>query len=464
MAIQHGVNITASDVKDLVESGADSSGRKTWQDLYGNSALSYQAQNDALLKSYGDTIAEAYKASLQQQNVLYDLGLSANDTHDLQNIARQDMLAAYSSYLGQYQEAQQEIAEAYQSQKNTWDQALIDESTNFANLYNYAMQYYNDVLKGATYTETDYNSPVYVTEGKESKLSGYDTKINSLVDTYGLQWMQKENPDGTYRDLTQDELANLLFDKDGYITDYGKNFYDLVFNFTPGDEGYVDTEGNALTSFDSWLSENDNDLYEWVHSSDTFNYTHAGTKLGTAKSFVGLDSEDNNFSPYQVYDSAEHAMQTSLKNLDAELKANTTLQEDLNEIKGFTENNTKSIYGLSSSKRKLNTTREEVLKASSEYISTLYSDIKTLTDTVSNTFSDSIGEYSDEIEKILKEVEDYTLNVPTFDDISKKYGTSENIRLKYRDEIVKAYNSLTIFGNDVYRRLNKILKQVYSKG
>lgn len=300
--IQHGVNITANDVKDLVESGTDASGRKTWQDLYGSSALSYQAQNDALLKSYGDIIAEAYKSSLQQQNALYDFGLSANDTHDLRNIARQDMLAAYDTYLGKYQEAQQEIAEAYQTQKSTWDQALTDESTNFANLYNYATKYYTDVLRGATYTGDDLDKPKFVEQGKEAVQDGYEQKTESLIDRYGLQWLTATNEDGSVRQLTNEELMNKLFDAEDNLTELGREFYDMVFNIDLSDERYTDAEGNAIKSFDAWLSDTDSDLYTWAHSPDTFNYTRQGTKLGTAKTWAGLESDDTEFSTNQTHE------------------------------------------------------------------------------------------------------------------------------------------------------------------
>lgn len=297
MAIQHGVNITASDMKNMLESTSYYNGENSWQKLYGSAALSYQNQSDQLLKTYGDTIASAYKSSLQQQNALYDLGLTQGDTQELQGIARQELMATYQNYLSNYQSAQNELANAYAQEKGLYDEALMTESENYANLYNSAMDYYEKVLKGATYSENDLSKPIYSGEGKEAQATGeYEQKITSLVDEYGLDWLMKKAEDGSMVALSRDELMNKMFDQDGAITEYGRNFYDMVFNHAAIVDGYYDAEGNQIVSFDKWLSDNDNDLYNWLHSTDTFNYTHQGTKLGSAKEILGIGDDTFEYS------------------------------------------------------------------------------------------------------------------------------------------------------------------------
>ena len=462
--IQHGVNITANDVKDLVESGTDAAGRKTWQDLYGSSALSYQAQNDALLKSYGDIIAEAYKSSLQQQNALYDFGLSANDTHDLRNIARQDMLAAYDTYLGQYQQAQQEIAEAYQTQKSTWDQALTDESTNFANLYNYATKYYTDVLRGATYTGDDLDKPKFVEQGKEAVQDGYEQKTESLIDRYGLQWLTATNEDGSVRQLTNEELMNKLFDAKGNMTELGREFYDMVFNIDLSDERYTDAEGNAIKSFDAWLSDTDSDLYTWAYSPDTFNYTRRGTKLGTAKTWVGLESDDEKFQAYQTGEGVNARTNQILSNLNTALTDNTTLQDDMTKIKSYADDGLKKGAMYASTKHQLEDTYNELSKAASDYKSTLSTEISALVDTVLNNVSDDIKDkYSTELEKLLDEINNYTLTLSTYEEEVANHGTGNYGFLEYRNALLSSYDSLNTFAQNITKRLNKIIETMYSE-
>ena len=294
--IQHGVNITANDMKDIIESNSYYNGENPWQKLYGSSALSYQNQIDQLLKTYGDTIASAYKASLEQQNALYDLGLIQSDTEYLQKISRQELMNTYQNYLSNYRSAQNELANSYLEEKSLYDEALMTEADNYAKLYNSAMDYYENILKGATYTTDDLSKPIYSGEGKEAQATGeYEQKTTSLVDEYGLDWLMKQDADGNMIALDRNELMNKMFDQEGGITEYGRNFYDMVFNHAATAKGYTDIEGNPIVSFDKWLSDNDDDLYNWLHSTDTFNYTHQGTKLGSAKEMLGLDSTDDTF-------------------------------------------------------------------------------------------------------------------------------------------------------------------------
>lgn len=332
MAIQHGVNITASDMKNMLESTSYYNGENSWQKLYGSAALSYQNQSDQLLKTYGDTIASAYKSSLQQQNALYDLGLTQGDTQELQGIARQELMATYQNYLSNYQSAQNELANAYAQEKGLYDEALMTESENYANLYNSAMDYYEKVLKGATYTENDLSKPIYSGEGKEAQATGeYEQKTTSLVDEYGLDWLMKKAEDGSMVALSRDELMNKMFDEEGMITEYGRNFYDMIFNHAAYSENYTDVEGNQIVSFDKWLSDNDNDLYNWLHSTDTFNYTHQGTKLGSAKEMLGIGDDEFEYSGNKFPDKFLNKIDTfftDIQNTFAELQNSGTALED----------------------------------------------------------------------------------------------------------------------------------------
>lgn len=504
--IQHGVNITANDVKDLVESGTDAAGRKTWQDLYGSSALSYQAQNDALLKSYGDIIAEAYKSSLQQQNAMYDLGLSTNDTHDLRSIARQDMLAAYDSYLGQYQQAQQEIAEAYQTQKSTWDQALTDESTNFANLYNYAMQYYNDILKGATTTTP--GDLEFTGEGKEAQVTGQRSSIiSSLVDDYNLGWMQTasgevdENGNPIMRDLTKDELMSVMFDADNNLTQTGRNFYDMILN--GNFSNYIDTDGNQITSFDDWLSQNDSDLYTWVHSPDTFNYTHAGTKLGTAKSFLGLDSMDSEFTDMQSISQLEDYLTNntwdkyfgdisskSFKDIGQKISGTNELfkygnknkktigealdiMNDFDQAVWFTESGGQKIYNEMEQAQ-----RQQVYYATSAKLDAVKSYASEVGDKLTSTLRNSVDEeiykkYEPEIEALLNDIKNYSIGL-TQDELNiwlnnsgtvsgKSFGTSDSIdKANATYEKIKAANAY-LDSLNIEQRLSAIIEKMLNE-
>lgn len=466
MAIQYGVNITASDMADMVQSSKDAAGKKSWEMLYGNAGLNYQSQSDALLKTYGDTIAEAYKSSLQQQNALYDLGLSAGDTADLKTMAREDLMATYQNYLSNYQQAQSDLAASYQEQKGLYDEALMTESENFANLYNSAMDYYEKVLKGATYTQDDLSKPIYEGSGKEAVATGnYEQKTSSLVDDYGLQWLMKADESGNLTALDRNELMNKMFDASGSITEYGRNFYDMVFNHSMTGQGYTDTEGNPIVTFDEWLSGNNNDLYNWLHSTDTFNYTHQGTKLGTAKTFVGLDSTDETFMQNQTYE----GMIGSLDKIITDNRAENDYTVGLSDIHFLNdlENNYNKLSdsyheNLYNNYYKLEETREAYNNEQKLLYDETLSTLGKLLD--SNTYD----EVKKKIDDLYKEygLANWSLSSEELESVSnygpankrKHFGQEKTI--KYNNAMKDMYNKLTSskFKDELYN----LLKDVYS--
>lgn len=480
MAIQHGVNFTASDMAQLVQQGSDASGKKSWETLYGNAGLNYQAQSDALLKSYGDTIAEAYKASLQQQNALYDFGLSANDTHDLRNIARQDLMTTYQNYLANYQQAQQNIADTYTEQKGLYDEALMTESENFANLYNYAMDYYENVLKNATYTYTDTSKPIYEDESKEAVNTGkYEQVTTSLIDDYGLTWLMKKDTDNTLVPLERQELMNKLFDTEGVITDYGRNFYDMIFNNAFYTENYTDTQGNPIVSFDKWLSDNDNDLYNWLKSEDTFNYTRQGTKLGTAKTWLGLESDDETFKSYQMVDSLLGESQTTLHTINDFFTNNEDIQ-NINRnyekhLEGLDELLTASLPKAGEianfaryTKNSYDTYRDTVKGFIQDFINKDYETFITALE--SNIDADIYNLYSKELETLISDTMDKFNVVIDIPELSYDYQTYDNLRdedieayKQFSEGIQNLYNSIKNIPQEFYKKLNEITKKMYAE-
>ena len=55
------------------------------------------------------------------------------------------------------------------------------------------------------------------------------------------------------------------------------------------------SEGRGI-SFAQWLAGNDEKLYEWSRSYNPYNYTEAGTNLGSFKTMVGLTSADEKYT------------------------------------------------------------------------------------------------------------------------------------------------------------------------
>ena len=285
MALQYGFNITESDMKRLLEQNdKQQNGIRTWRQLFGNASLGYNAQSDALRTDYASAIAEAYKSNFAQRNAILGAGLSAGSTQQLLGQSQADLRAAYDTYIRNYGSAASALAESYGEEVGAIDKALSERAANFANLYNSAYRYLSEELYGSTFTDVNKNTSDYMTANN----LGY-----ALNGTALKSW---------------NELSPLLVDGEGKLTAQGAEFFDQMFNAEP--QGYVrtDKDGNEISvrTFDQWLSDTDSELRDWWAGQDMFNYTRAGTNVGSTKVNVGLESDD------QKYHSSEYLQENRL--------------------------------------------------------------------------------------------------------------------------------------------------------
>jgi hypothetical protein len=149
------------------------------------------------------------------------------------------------------------------------------------------------------------------------------TDGTNYFDEYGLNWLTRitsTNPfslptdtiigqiveqsiNSTTRELLSwDEISVKMFNPDGSLNREGVKFFDQIFNATP--QGYVTGEGVNTRSFGQWLSDTNNDLYNWWTSEDTFNYNFAGTNKGTSNILTGRESTDDVYGAYEYPDTS----------------------------------------------------------------------------------------------------------------------------------------------------------------
>lgn len=314
MALQYGVNITASDMQKLLErNDKQQSGVRTWRQLFGNAALGHNAQSDALLGDYSSAIAQAYKSNLEQNAVIAGAGLSAGSTQEMLSASRNDLLSAYNTYIANYAKDATTLAENYNKEVTDISADLTARAENFAKLYNTTYQYLAEELNGASYTRDG-------------------TTVDFFTDQ-GLNWAIDPN---TNELASWDVLSQQLF-SDGELTLQGQEFFDQMFNTPSG--GWTTAAGNPLRGFDKWLSDTDADLREWWASQDAYNYTFAGSNAGTSKQLMGLESTD---SLYQKLDSSDTDFSVNAKSILDEFSAMdtsiTTALEDFNKATQAYEN------------------------------------------------------------------------------------------------------------------------------
>lgn len=420
--LPYGINITASDMRNIIEQNdKQQTGIRSWRQLFGNASLGYEAQADALKTDYNKAIADAYAANFQQQNNLMGQGLNVGATQELIGMNRQDLLSAYSNYMRDYQNAQNEVAQTYQDEVGMIDTALNERAENFANLYNSAYQYLAKELVGSTHLVTDPDTPLYyenkeegttTTEGGKGKeYAGQAKKPEDIAIGQGLGWLV--DPDSGQA-LPWEQLSTLLFDDSGALTQRGIQYFDQLMNMRP--EGYTKADGTAVKSFDAWLAEENPELRTWFASADPFNYTFKGTNAGTAAAYAGRESTDEAYNEGE-YTKAQDIVENTLGIISTFNKlgdnASKFAQEALDIKNRFKENpdagkNGGASAGIQVIKDRINKSKTEWQNYSKE----VEKNFSSLTDTLQKSFgTDAYNSFYSDNEVLFKNFESLISNL-----------------------------------------------------
>lgn len=301
MALQYGMNLTQSDMQNLLEQNDKTqNGIRTWRQRIGGASLGFGAQSDALVTDYSDAIAQAYQSNLAQNNAIMSSGLSYGNTKELLSASRRDLQTAYDTYVRNYSADVSALTENYGKELTGINDELATRAQNFVDLYNNAYKYLSEELYGSTREKSTGENTV----ANGLQIPEYET-VNYLQEN-GLDWLITTGEDGEESILSWDDASKRLFDENNALTAEGTKFFDQIFNARP--DGYTrerdedDTRDGRTRGFDEWLSETSPKLREWAASQDAYNYTFKGSNLGTAKTLVGLGSTDDTFAPYEYID------------------------------------------------------------------------------------------------------------------------------------------------------------------
>lgn len=292
MALQYGMNIPASNIKNMLEQNdIQQNGVRTWRQLLGGASQSFAAKSSALKTDYSDAISKAYRANLEQMDTIAGSSLSAGANAKLTQLNREELAATYQKYIQGYTQDASALTKEYADEVNTIEGALNERAENYSNLFNKAYTYLTEELALGDLTVPDLDKPIF--DKKKEKPTGYENKVTDYLSDYGLDWMRDEQGNM----LTWNDLAQKMFNEDGSLNEQGVMFYDAIFNAMP--QGYLSREdGSKIRSFDEWLSETDTELRDWVVSQDIFNYNAAGTNRGTANLMTGRDATDVSYGKF----------------------------------------------------------------------------------------------------------------------------------------------------------------------
>lgn len=290
---QYGMIYDTGSIKSqLAEANRDYYGRKTWEDLYGSIDYAKQKQLGQLEQDYSGAMAEAYASAYRaNQNIAASnlgQGYKAAAMEET-DIALEEAYQAYKqNYLSGV--AQIETAAAQQTQKVT--DALTEQATNvrdFANTpYQYLQYVFEQYGEGEQSENIFYNEEMWKRYTKEVK-----DEQGNLTGERELKSWEEIADYGAYEEIT-DEFGNVqkqwtgLYDEQGNLTIKGADFFDQMIN-------QLAYEGRGI-SFGQWLAENNQELYDWSQSYNPYNYTEAGSNLGSFKTMVGLTSTDEKYT------------------------------------------------------------------------------------------------------------------------------------------------------------------------
>lgn len=274
---------TAGNVaRQLKELNRDYRGRKTWGSLYGAVDLQRQQSLGDLGYDYDSQVAKAYATAYQQKSAIANSALGSGFKEQGQLDVDVALQEAFNTYRQNYLSSAAQIEQTALGATSQIDAMLEQEAQNYvdyeASAYSYLQYLYDQAYPGEN-ANYDANADLAKMFAENSDWSKY---IMTSEDEFGNK---------TSRLMTEQELRRRNFDLDasgqGTINKAGVDFYDQMLN-------QLSTEDSKY-SFHNWLSKENPELYEWSQSGNAFDYTEAGTNIGTFKKMVGLKSTDDEY-------------------------------------------------------------------------------------------------------------------------------------------------------------------------
>ena len=286
---EYGHVFTTEEIKkQLAQFNKNYEGRKTWQNLYGGIDLARQQQLGNLSQDYSKSISDAYASSFGNKLAVNssNLGQGYKDAA----IAELDLAleTAYDTYRNNYLSGISEVEQTAATATSNVDAELTKQAEytkQFANApYEYLQWLFEEYSKG----EDDSN--IFLTDDLWKRYTTVDADNTVVL----KPWEELVNV-GAYEEFT-DDFGNVqkewtgLFDADNNLTIKGVEFYDQMLNY------FDSTHPEKGLGFGKWLSENNEDLFNWSTSYNPYNYTEAGSNLGSFKTLVGMTSTDQQYS------------------------------------------------------------------------------------------------------------------------------------------------------------------------
>lgn len=401
---------TASNVaRQLKELNRDYRARKTWENLYGTIDIQRQDALSDLEYDYEGQVAKAYSAAYNEKSRIANSALGTGFKEQAENNIDVALQEAFASYKRNYLNSAENINSSALEMTTALDETLNQEAQNYvdyeASTYSYLQYLYNQAVPplDADYEANNELATMFNDDPNWSKF------VVTEKDAEGVE---------TKRLMTEQELRARNYDLDekgqGTLNKTGVDFYDQMLNG-------LSQEGSDY-GFHAWLSKENPELYEWSVSGDDYNFTEAGTKMGSFKKMMGLQSTDDEYKFIERFGGiAQDEVKAKVESFVSELEGFENLGE-MKDSKEAIKVYSNALSNLTDYVHKLNLTDEqsapitEAITKMQNYISnidlhntsnsTLIADVA---EVIEDTWEDAVSEF--EQGRLVPAV-GYTLMVP----------------------------------------------------
>lgn len=430
----------------LEDANRDYYGQRTWAKLFGDLDLSKQLGTENLIQNYGTIMGEAYRASKANESAI----LSSNLGQGFKQVALDEnelaLEKAYDSYMSQYLTEQSQVNKSVETQRQAINKELDTLAQRTADYGNAHFDYLQTLWDKHKAEELNFN-PFELAQFQKLLAPQLDTDGNPVLDANG-------NPITTLKPMS--EIQNSLFDKTGNITQEGIDFFDMLEH---------EQQLNAY-SFADYLSETDEELYEWGRSENPYNFAPnaAGLNINDAtfRQMVGQSSIDEQYS---FIENAYGMEDGEIKNLFADLETKSAeLVESLNTKGKLVMRDT---YRLDD--REINELSSEYVKGLNQIASDLGMTNELTQIAVDAGYQNIEGYVNDMVLKYIESVKEGREGSWLFDiDFASgtEYGTNERreyVNNRRRKQIADYDTRISLAKKNASSALNSILSELINR-
>lgn len=299
--------LTQSSLKsDLERLNRNISGQRTWGSMYGAVNYAEQAATAPLVQDYAESMAEAYRSSLQNQAAVQGSNVGTGYKEYAIGEIDDALNQAYDQYLQNYMQNKANVTSQYDKYRSEISDTLGEQA---------------DYVKRYEQAHLDYLKELYrMHESGELAEKGY---YDPFEEAKWAKYLQTDAEGNVVGLLDENTIRSNLFDAEGNLTDAGIDFYEqMELDLPQREENTYNLQDYLRTNKDY------QDVADWVTGQYAFSYDPdkfgATTGQSVFNTLFGRMSDDT------AYTFAERKYGMSEGQLSAQYDTFNTTVEKIN--------------------------------------------------------------------------------------------------------------------------------------